>query len=233
MQTWRLRSMLGVMLLCIFSAEAQNNGTPQQKGLSLRGRIQSMTIEQDKSEDYVILRLKYELTNTRSTPIIRWKHQDPTFTGLSLARSQRFEREDIIHSYQGGPSIDTSQVWTDMQKALDKEYPPSDQTDFIKPSASLSFYSKVTIVCPKKAVPGLLYEPSLRELEAIGKIWLRVYYEAWSLNLEPDALRRKDRDFGHALQRRWEQFGQLWLDDIYSDPIMLDLNRATSKRPVR
>ncbi len=225
MKIWLLGFGATLFFLCIVSVKAQSDAAQTQEGLTLRGTIQSINFDEDKSDDFVILELRYELVNTGSTPIILWK-TTPVFTGRKLAREQRFAREDIIDTHRGGPSFDTSPEWTQMQKGLDKAYPPADLTHRLMPNDALPFTAKVTLVFPKTPLRGLLYSPSLKEMESIGTIWLKFYYQLWSRNLEPDMARRRQLDFGYMLQRRWRSYGKLWLDDVSSEPIRLDLKKA-------
>lgn len=62
-------------------------------------------------------------------------------------------------------------------------------------------------------------------VQKLPAVWLRVTSQVWSPNLEH---RRNDRSrltFGHRLQKRWKKIGLLWLDDIWSAPILLDLKK--------
>jgi hypothetical protein len=70
--------------------------------------------------------------------------------------------------------------------------------------------------------------PRRESWEKISKApaaWLDVYLQVWPLNLEPASYDRSKMEFGRKLQRRWKAIGQLWLDDIVSEPIKLDLDR--------
>ncbi len=225
MKIWLFGFWATLFFLCAIPVKAQSDTAQGQEGLTLRGTIQSINYEEHSSSDYIVLELRYELVNTGSTPIILWK-TTPVFTGRALAREQRFATEDIIDIDGGGPSFDTSPEWAQMRKALDKAYPPADLTHRLMPNDALPFTAKVTLVFPKTPLRGLLYSPSLKEMESIGTIWLKFYYQLWSRNLEPDMARRRQLDFGYMLQRRWRSYGKLWLDEVSSEPIKLDLKKA-------
>jgi hypothetical protein len=228
---WGLVAAL--LALCASPAGAQGgDGARGGGGLTLRGSIRSVTFEEDASTDFVRLELRYELVNTGQTAAIIWKHE-PVFTGLTLARAPSFAPEEVLDAYRGGPSISTAPSWAEARKALDQPQPPAGLTEILPPNASSSFDASVHIVCPKEPAGGSLRRPSLKELREAGTVWLRVYYQMWSWNLEPDVRRQTELNFGRELQRRWKSFGELRLEDVYSEPIRLDLKDAGAKADLR
>ena len=64
---------------------------------------------------------------------------------------------------------------------------------------------------------------SLATIQQLSPVWLRVVCELWPWNVEPLKADRNQLKFGHKLQERWKDTGLLWLDQIYSEPIMLDV----------
>lgn len=220
-----LLCVLGLSLSALL-VRAQDGAAQEQDGLVLRSVVQSVNYEEDRSSNYVIVSLRSEFINTGPTPVILLKRK-PVFTGLELSRSSTFALEDVVVRYGGGPSLDGDPRWEGKRKALNKESPPPDLTDVIMPNATLSFDSKVTISCPKQPSPGMLYRPSLSELESMGPLWLRVFYEVWPLNIEPNVLQSRAPEFGRVLQRKWQTFGMLRLDEVRTEPIMLNLKRPT------
>jgi len=228
--------------LLIFSSmlpvKAQTDNTPQsQQSLTMRGVVKSLTIEQQRSSHYIVVELRCELTNTGSIPLIFWKYKyedglgglwnEPyVFSGKKVSRTPNFTPQDILYSQIGGPSVYTSPEWNKMHKALDQKTPPADVTTILMPNQSFSFDSKVTIVCNEDRFDSI---PAFSELQEASVFWLRVYYEVWSFNLEPNPRRGLSLKFGRKLQRKWKDVGKLWLDDIYTEPIQLDLKAATYK----
>lgn len=183
--------------------------------------------------------MRFELDNTGTTPIILWKRDNTsggpwpyTFIGLSLSRTPGFEQKELLDSYIGGPSFSDAPEWTRMRNALDQPRPPADVTITMMPDQSSVFDAEVTIVCARNRNDSVPEHPTFRELEEEGKFWLRARYEVWSFNLERD--RNIDTmKFGLALQRRWKEFGTLVLDDIYTEPVQIDLKTAILKAPSR
>ena len=226
--------LLFALLLCAPTVGAQVGaqvGAEQSPySLTLRGAVRTVNHEQDKSEDFITLDLRLRLINTGALPLIFWK-RELAYGGFSLSRSRSFAREDRLTDSTHGPSRDLSPEWAEMRKALDKDYPPPEETFFLLPNEEKSFDYKVTIGCPKSPPRGMLYRPSLNELAAEENVWMRVYYHAWSLNLEPDQLRDNSPRFGYSLQNRWKSIGGLWLEDISSEPIKLDLKAIQESKP--
>ena len=48
-------------------------------------------------------------------------------------------------------------------------------------------------------------------------------------SVEPLNADRSQLKFGHKLQERWKDAGLLWLEEIYSEPIMMDVKIASYK----
>jgi hypothetical protein len=72
--------------------------------------------------------------------------------------------------------------------------------------------------------PSLKQKESLVTLQTLSPIWLQVVCEVWPWNVEPADAKLS---FGRKLQKRWQPIGVLWLDEIYSEPIRLDVNDLT------
>jgi hypothetical protein len=223
MRLWRSVLAAAALALCATAAVAQEHAARGQEGLTLSATAREVAFEETPSSDYVRLKLRYELRNTGTTPVILWKGKR-AYTGYEISRTPFFAREDLVAAQRGGPSIDTSAVWAERRKALDRESPPPELTEILMPGEARSLDDTVTLVCPKSSPPGLFHSPSLKELEALGHVWLKFYYQVWSPNLEPDVRRSQHLDFGRGLRTRWKSFGDLRLEDISSEPIRLDLS---------
>jgi hypothetical protein len=233
-----------LLLLLIFvifyspSFEGQESKMQREQELKVRGVVGSLIIEKQKSTNYIRVGLHYELTNAGSTPIIFWKpsenlnshwNESYVFAGLTISRTSTFAPEDILDSYSGGSSVNTSSKWVKARKNLDQASPQSDSTTIILPNQSLFFDSDVTIVCNQERSDSIPEHPTFNELKEVGTIWVRACYEAWSPNLEPNQHKNHELKFGRMLQQRWKNFGRLWINDLCSEPIQLNLNTATYK----
>jgi len=97
------------------------------------------------------------------------------------------------------------------------------------PNESWSFENEVYIGVPTEAGNHSFFPKgaSFETIQKYSPVWMKVVWEVWPLNVEPWGEDRSKLRFGRKLQRRWKDVGQLWLDGIQSDPIMLDLKTAT------
>src|SRR5262245_14860451 len=237
----RVYLIFGLITSGAFSLTAQIDESRNQQGFIVQSTVKAVSVEADKSGERIRLELRNELINKGSTPIILWKPfvlWGPeagldgfrellyVFTGLKISRDPDFAKKDILDEYYGGPSISNGIAWDNMREALDQASPPSRFTRTILPAQSLTFDSNVTIVCNKKRSDSIPDHPTFNELQEVGTLWLRVYYETWSLNLEPDSPDRIKRRFGRKLQEGWRNYGKLLLDDMYSEPIKIELKTA-------
>lgn len=233
--------LLGLIIfLYPLSVSAQTAAAQNQQGLTMRGIIKSLTIEADKSAHYIRVELRCEVTNTGSNPIIFWKHSEKdnlggfwdkpfVLIGKMLSRAPNFNPENVIDDQIWGPSVYISPAWAKMRKALDQQAPSPDVTTILLPNQKTEFDLAVYITGNEKRGDSFPEHPTFNELKEISTLWMRVSYEAWSFNLEPNPRHYGNMKFGHNLQKRWAKYGKLWLDNIYSEPIQLDLNTAQYK----
>lgn len=226
-----------VVMLCAISAclavlvanvEAQSASGQRSKVLSLRGRVESVEIKEiDRSSALINIRLKMDLVNTGATPII-FLRREPLFPGGALARKpDDFQVGNVLAADAGWPSNDISPEWTTLRTNLDKPNPPVDETRILMPNESWPMETSVRLVVPtdpsKYTSLSSRKKESLATIRQLSPVWLRVVCEVWPWNVEPLTADRNKLKFGHKLQRRWKDTGLLWLDEIYSEPIMMDL----------
>lgn len=197
------------------------------KTLCLRGEVESFRITPNGSDlVFLHLDLKMELINEGTTPILLL-NREPLFVGATLARTSldALEGNDLASDYVG-PGFDTSLKWRQLRADLDKPEPPPEHIRILKPGERWPLEAKVGLSLPTK--PSRDYTSRRKEMLSTimeaSPVWTQAICEVWSLNLEwgsdKDVSRRK---FGSKLQKKWSKIGQLWLYDVYSEPIMLDL----------
>lgn len=230
-----------VGILCAISAalalltanvEAQNASGQGSKMLSLRGRVESVEIKEiDRSSALIDIRVKMELVNTGVKPIIFLK-REPLFPGGALARKPGdFEAGTVLAADAGWPSNDISPEWATLRANLDKPSPPANETRFLMPGESWLLETSIRLVVPtdQSKYTSSRKKESLATIQQLSPVWLRVVCEVWPWNVEPLTADRSDLKFGHKLQQRWKDAGLLWLDEIYSEPIMMDVKTASYK----
>jgi len=194
---------------------------PRQINFKLEGRVEEINLSEDYTNLYLKLKVKFDLTNIGDKTLIFWKQDKPTFVGKALSKATSFTPDEILVKIYGGPSIDNSEKWLNLRNSLDKESPSPDVTRILLPNEKWSFDSEITIVAMKanKNTNKL----TIKKLKDSSPIWMKVFFEVWSQNIEPDIEKRSNLEFGKKLQSQWKEYGCLWLDDITSEPIPLDL----------
>jgi len=216
--------------LLMVNVAAQNTSGPASKVLTLRGRVESVQVKEiDRTSALIDIKLKLELANIGTKPIILLQ-REPLIPGGALARKpEDFEAGNLLAGDAGWPSNDISSEWTTLRSNLDKPSPPADETRLLMPGESRPVDTSVRLVVPTD--PGKYTssrkKESLATIQQLSPVWLRVVCEVWPWNVEPLNSERSQLKFGHKLQERWKDAGLLWLDEIYSEPIMLDLRTAS------
>jgi hypothetical protein len=196
--------------------------------ICLRGKVISMKTVADSpssqySSNFLEIKLMLELVNTSPTPIVFLK-REPRFVGAALAKKpDDFALGNHLARTYVGPAVSLSPEWVDLRTSLDKPTPPPDETRILMPNEAWSLEATVGVSLPDHPE---MFSPaksaSLKDIKQLSNVWLRVVCEVWPWNLEPGADRSK-LNFGRKLQRRWKDVGVLWLDEIYSEPMMLNL----------
>lgn len=212
---------------------AQSASAQSTKALTLRGRVESVRLKEiDKSSALIEINLKMELVNSGVKPIILLQ-REPLFPGGALARKpEDFERGNLLAGDAGWPANESSSEWTTLRLKLDKPNPPADETRILKPGESWPLETSVRLVVPTdpSKYTSSRKKESLATIQQLSPVWLRVVCEVWPWNVEPLNADRNQLKFGHKLQKRWKATGLLWLDEIYSEPIMLDVRTASVGR---
>jgi hypothetical protein len=220
---------MGFALLTVDVA-AQSTSGQGSKVLRLRGRVESVQVKEiDRSSALIDIKLKLELANIGTIPIILLQ-REPLIPGGALARKpEDFEAGNLLAGDAGWPSNDISSEWTTLRSNLDKPSPPSDETRLLMPGKSWPVDTSVRLVVPTdpSKYTSSRKKESLATIQQLSPVWLRVVCEVWPWNVELLNADRHQLKFGHKLQERWKGTGLLWLDEIYSEPIMLDVRAAT------
>jgi hypothetical protein len=166
-----------------------------------------------------------ELVNVGTRPVILLQ-SEPFFPGGALARKpEDFEQGNVLVVDAGWPSNDISPEWATLRSNLDKSNPPADQTRLLMPGESRPMETSVRLVVPTdpSKYTSSRKKESLATIQQLSPVWLRVVCEVWPWNVEPLNADRSQLKFGHKLQKRWKDVGLLWLEEIYSEPIMMDV----------
>lgn len=227
----RLSSLNACVLLLMGSVMGQEEPALTSKAVSLRGRVVSVNIKQiDRSSALIDIKLKMEFANTGARPII-FLQREPLFPGGGLAKKpEDFAAGNLLAADAGWPANESSDEWTTLRASLDKPTPPPNETRLLGPNESWSLETSVRLVVPTDLAryTSSRKKQSLATIQQLSPVWLQVVCEVWPWNLEPLDAERNQLKFGRKLQERWKDVGWLWLDEIYSEPIRIDVRSTYS-----
>jgi competence protein ComGC len=231
----KLLILFFLLILCIPSLAQGKKHTYSSGGapsLSLRGQINSFEITEDStSSDFLAVKLTVQFVNTGKTPILLLNagpissgglDTEPRFLGATLAKNA--DGESLTSIYVG-PNLDLSPKWVIMRSILNQNVPSPDKIYVLMPNEIMTLEASIGLDLPRKPENfGYTQKASLKQILDASPVWLKVHCEVWPLNLEPASGKNKlKKRFGHQLRQKWKRFGHLWLDDIDSEPILLDL----------
>jgi hypothetical protein len=206
--------------------------------LTLSGTVEDLEVrEEDTPSKYgmsfVFVRLKMKITNADIQPVILLR-SDPLCNEIVVAKEAGGldVRSGNFLAYSSASSSEiTSPEWLRLHSSLDQAVPPATETQILYSNDSIDFDAMIRLDLPKHPemyASSPTRSTSLHRLEELSPLVLRVRCTLWPRNLEGIGDERNQLKFGHELQDRWKNFGFLWLNDLKSQPITLDL-KATRK----
>lgn len=232
---------ISLVLALLFGFQIVNAG----ESLKLSGKITNIEIEENKYSVLVSVHLKMSLKTISNEAVLLWKqtYPDGILDGSFLCVNSKIfgitameKEEKVLHYYNCAlPSLQRTRAWQDIQNELDNKTPPSNMVQIINSGESFDFYGDWKFIFLKKKALGSndplwgygsMYDVLWDEMKDVKNLSLQVTYRVWSSELEPRSAKRDKRPFGKKLQKRWRKYGYLWLDDIQSEPIALDLKTA-------
>ena len=201
--------------------------------IKFAGKISNLEMVEEKDSMKFSFDATLTLTNTGKVPILlflpeTWLCINRDVYGIALG-----EKTEKRLMFNGSlPSISDSKEWLERKEKLNVKVPPSNLFRKLESGESFTFEQKEWFYVIKEKVksPVQAYFGNLswNEMKTAKSLSLRLEYRIWSLNLETYSLSGKKR-FGKKLQKRWKKYGYLWLDDIVSEPIPLDLSSTVVK----
>lgn len=229
------KTICGCILLLMVLACSQSLDAAEPMILS--GRITNV-IKEEKGDSVVLsLALTMSFQNVSEKPILLtvssypksspYYIPDNSFMSICAKVTGMLEAaEKILYSSCSLPSIEGTSDWQNIRKEFDRKIPPQHRIKFLNPGQSFEFESRVRVSFLREQDPySVNRENALwNEIVAAKCLVLRMTYRIWSLELEPRSGDRNDRPFGKELQKRWKDYGYLWLEDINSQPIEIQLN---------
>ncbi|MCG3146266.1 MAG: hypothetical protein HONDAALG_04165 [Gammaproteobacteria bacterium] len=196
---------------------------PKGESLVLRGKVNEVTlVREDKQSIVLKLKLSMEFVNQSDKPIIILRRK--FWQGAEMIGRTPEEASSSKYLYIGThwPSVDEGVEWQRMRRSLDQTEPPTELTMRLLPGEAYPYETEITLYFEKAGSLDGTRQRWDKILQA-SPVWLRVSLEIWPINLEPD-VDPSNPSWGKWLQRRWQNYGNLWLDRLTSEPMRLDLS---------
>lgn len=232
-----MRMICLLALLCVVAKVTFAAGSPanmcrveEPYSVKLRARAESVELKNvSKSGVSLVVKIKMELLNDGSSPVIFLKSERPSLVGMALAESPEAlaSGKAWLRDYMGD-SVDTSQKWALLRNSLDLPSPPAEQVVILQPGESWPLEDSVEIALPTELSKND-FQPGRESWENVSRhpiAWLNVTLQVWPTNLDQQNRDRTAMGFGREIRRRWKSAGRLWLDDIWSQPIPVDLSKT-------
>lgn len=211
----------------------------------LKLKREIISIEMEELSDRVILNIdsKMSLENTGDEPILLLIASYPESSPYAPENGLPFleicnkvsgileteKSEKVLVSRCALPPAEKTPSWQKLRKELDKESPPPNLIKTIGVGEKFEFRILGAVVFWKEryTFSSFADEAIWSEIKTAKSLLLQTTYRIWSLELEPRY--RGEITFGKKLQKRWRKYGYLWLDDIVSEPVPLDLSSVVIK----
>lgn len=223
--------ILFVVSIVLMSFHQNKTAAQKPKDVTFTGEVISVEVVKSDSNSFIIrLRVRMKLLNNSSKPIIFLK-RDFLFPGIGLAqKTDDFEAGKLLaRDYAGMSCSQTGKEWINLRKKLDQPTPPAEETFILMPNGEKVIDAEPVglgvLIDPKKGFSTTEKESASWEtVKSLPQLWVKIVAEPYpSWGLEPDCY---GKSFGSRLQERWKDIGLLWLDDVQSEPIALDLKAA-------
>ncbi|GIU81257.1 MAG: hypothetical protein KatS3mg006_0321 [Pyrinomonadaceae bacterium] len=199
--------------------------------LQLTGKISNLKMTETPKTVEFSYDVELTFTNIGNVPILLLKSDflllciDREIYGIPA--NEKDERK--LWSFSTFPSIGVTPDWRNIKKTLDAKAPPSSIIKRVNVGESIVFYGKEWFYFNKEK--DKYFKPenfTWNEIKDAKSLSLRLTYRIWSLDFETSSP-REEKKFGKKLQKRWRKYGYLWLDDIVSEPVPLDLSSVVIK----
>jgi hypothetical protein len=235
-----IQTIVALLLALVIPYSTQSKERKSPNSLLLRGEVLGVQYEGSANglTRYRVT-LNLEFFNSGLEPVIilqPFGNEVFWLGGVSLARTEaEAKAHDNFYILSAWPSINHSSEYRELAQRLDKPFPPTDATRILKPKESWFWRTdKALIVLEEKPASFSRQTLTAEEIKRLpAPIWMRAHLEMWPFNVE-----NFKPGLGGKLRKRWSKVGVLylrekekgdrfWFGHIASEPITLDLSKAT------
>lgn len=235
MKIMRILIYLASIVLVLFTTElclsqnSPNSMINKQPKLSLQGKVENVLIEKEAKSSLIKIKLNLSLKNESNKRII-FLDYPVFFPGeLILAPAQKgIEDEILVTSYGGYSCQYNAEEWVRDRNAFKDQEKPDKNVYFLDSGQEKLINVEVRLIVAN--LDNSQYfsterDKSLETLQTFASLRLQVTTELYpSWGLEPKCKVEKLK-FGKILRKKWENYGYLWLDDVTSEPMLLQLHK--------
>lgn len=193
------------------------------KPISFEGRVTSVRTKSKDSRDvskgiYVYLDMRI-VNNSEQKLIFPAKKFDCKTINLKRSNGKSIANLQL-------PTAAELPKWNEIVRSFDKSKPPESKTTSLAVGSGLSFNTFFKLDVSNYNNNDLLFSQSvsLDDLKENSSIFIEVICTTKPTGLDLYNLKENGDGFWQGLQTRWRKYGYLWIDEIKSEPIPLDLN---------
>lgn len=230
----RVLCFLAISLAMASNGLTQSDkNNPRKQEIVLTGKVidvssETSDIKKRSAGDLLTIRVGLNLKNTGNIPVIFLADKFTTWASIWESNDEHGLLGLLAEEAVFLPSFGIkNSEWKKIKSDLDKSSPPEGNTWVLMPGQAFNFEDRVLVDLPLK--PNVLTREensSLRYLKEVSPVWLNLKVETWDkvhIEVKNSNGHTEKPKFYRVLKNRWKKFGYLWLEDITSEPIMLEL----------
>lgn len=214
---------------------------PRAGNLRLTGSVRKVSCSKDTNYIRCKVDVNLTFTNTGSASLIILQPQgeyELWHGGTTLALSEKESHANsLVYEFGAWPSVYKFPMYKNLANLLDQSVPPAGITRVLPSNASWNWDTSIKLSLQERnsCNQHVGVEIGWEEIKKLtAPLWLRLSYEMWPFNAE-----NFKPNLGGILQKRWQRYGLLYLDEkrgrhwhsiLTSEPIELPLNNIDLAR---
>jgi hypothetical protein len=199
---------------------------------ALQMHISVIKVEADRinpKQIKVAIDLKLDISNIEKKPIFLYR-ENPILGGIRIARTDSDLRQSHFLLFRElWPSRITP--WKTMRARVDKPVPPAEYVRILQPGESWIFQETIWF-CIMDTPPNNddWHDDPWSIIREANPVLLQVEAMFWPSDLEKSDKEQWKKPLGQKLKRRWKKYGNLWLENIISEPVTLEIKASDQRK---
>jgi hypothetical protein len=219
--------VIWVVVGLAMSAYAQSAPQIDDPPLSVKCEIVGVRLEPNEgSHDYfrIVVSVNAHIVNLGGTPVLIATRALPWFSReVVTSGSGSLDNEKVLYEEAGVSNGQMDYEWLNLKSHLRGFPPPPDAVRSLAPGEgwTVSYETPISIQFDPLLAKSSEANAAHRDaLTSNAPVYYRVQVAFWPPAAGPLKGLAK---FGHRLQKRWERYGRLKLDSVWSEPVQLNL----------